>query len=210
MSAGSPTWWTGMMTFVRSVIARSAAPGSRLYVAGSTSAKTGVAPQCQTEFAVAMNDSEGTMTSSPGPTPSTYRASCSAVVQLVVATASAAPTRSAKACSNSRTFGPCETQPDAITAATSSPSRPVRCGLANGICMALRSQRGRGDALCAPPVDESPQPVFEPDLGLEAQLLASQRRVGQAARHLVDAALGAELDLEVLAAHDLQKQAREL
>ena len=51
------------------------------------------------------------MTSSPGPTPETWSASCSAVVQFVVATASAAPTRSANAASNSRTRGPCETQP---------------------------------------------------------------------------------------------------
>ncbi len=36
---------------------------------GSMSAKTGVAPHCQTAFAVAMNESEGTITSSPGPTP---------------------------------------------------------------------------------------------------------------------------------------------
>ena len=59
------------------------------------SAKTGVAPHCQTAFAVAMNDVEGTITSSPGPTPETYSARCSAVVQLLVATASGAPMRSA-------------------------------------------------------------------------------------------------------------------
>jgi hypothetical protein len=35
------------------------------------SAKIGVAPHCQTAFAVAMNDSDGTMTSSPGPIPDT-------------------------------------------------------------------------------------------------------------------------------------------
>src|SRR3978361_2314295 len=101
-----------MMTFVRSVIARSAASGSRLYVSGSMSAKTGVAPQCQTELAVAMNDSDGTMTSSPGPTHMTGSASCSAAWQLVVATASAAPTRSENASSKARTLGPCETQPE--------------------------------------------------------------------------------------------------
>ena len=59
------------------------------------SANTGVAPQCHTALAVAMNDSEGTITSSPGPTPLTWRASASAVVQFVVATASADPTRAA-------------------------------------------------------------------------------------------------------------------
>ncbi len=35
------------------------------------SANTGSAPHCHTELAVAMNDSDGTMTSSPGPTPET-------------------------------------------------------------------------------------------------------------------------------------------
>ena len=58
------------------------------------SANTGVAPHCQTALAVAMNDSDGTITSSPGPTPDAYSARWSAVVQLVVATASGAPTRS--------------------------------------------------------------------------------------------------------------------
>ena len=97
MSAGRPSWWTGMIALVRGVMARSAASGSRLNVRGSTSAKTGVAPHCQTELAVAMNDIDGTITSSPGPTPATCSASCSAVVQFETATASAAPTRSAKA-----------------------------------------------------------------------------------------------------------------
>ena len=58
-----------MIAFVRGVIARAAAAGSRLQVSGSMSAKTGVAPHCQTALAVAMNDSDGTITSSPGPTP---------------------------------------------------------------------------------------------------------------------------------------------
>ena len=97
------------------------------------SANTGVPPQCQTALAVAMKDSEGTITSSPGPTPFTCRASASAVVQLVVATASAAPTRAANRCSNSSTFGPWESQPEAITCATASCSAPDRYGLVIGI-----------------------------------------------------------------------------
>ena len=115
-----------MIAFVREVIARSAARGSRLYVAGSMSANTGVAPQCQTALAVAMNDSEGTITSSPGPTPRTWSANASAVVQLVVATASADPTRAANCRSNSSTLGPWESQPEAITCATASCSPPAR------------------------------------------------------------------------------------
>jgi hypothetical protein len=73
-----------------------------------------------------MNDIDGTITSSPGPIPETYSASWSAVVQFVVATASGAPTRSAKAASNSRTRGPWDTQPVAIVAATAAPSSPRR------------------------------------------------------------------------------------
>jgi hypothetical protein len=58
-----------MISLVFDVMARSAASGSRLSVSGSMSANTGVAPHCHTELAVAMNDSDGTMTSSPGETP---------------------------------------------------------------------------------------------------------------------------------------------
>ena len=43
--------------------------GSRLQVAGSMSAKTGVAPACTITLAVAQNVSGVVMTSSPGPTP---------------------------------------------------------------------------------------------------------------------------------------------
>ncbi len=124
-----------MIALVRGVIARSAASGSRLKVRGSTSAKTGVAPHCQTELAVAMNDIDGTITSSPGPTPATCSASWSAVVQFETATASAAPTRSAKRVSNSRTRGPWETQPVAMTRATASPSSPRRVGRLKGISL---------------------------------------------------------------------------
>src|SRR5690349_13162009 len=96
------------------------------------SANTGVPPHCQTALAVAMNDREGTMTSSPGPTPAAYSASANAVVQLVVATASGAPTRAAKASSKALTRGPCDTQPEAITSATAALSLPVKHGRANG------------------------------------------------------------------------------
>ena len=53
-------------------------------------------------------------------------------MQLVVATASAAPTRAANACSNARTRGPCETQPEAIASATAAPSSPRKYGRVNG------------------------------------------------------------------------------
>src|SRR3954470_20187785 len=121
-----------MIAFVALVTARSAASGSRLNVRGSTSAKTGVAPHCHTAFAVAMNDIEGTTTSSPGPTPETWSASWSAVVQLLTATASTAQTRSANAGAIPPTRGPGDPQPEAITSATARPSSPRRYGRANG------------------------------------------------------------------------------
>ena len=69
------------------------------------------APDWRIEFAVAMNDIEGQMTSSLGPTPETTSDRCSAAVQLQTATASAVPQKAATARSNSATLGPCVTQP---------------------------------------------------------------------------------------------------
>ena len=51
--AGRPNRCTGMIAFVRSVIRRSTSAGSRLSVAGSISAKTGVAPRRAIASAVA-------------------------------------------------------------------------------------------------------------------------------------------------------------
>ena len=56
-------------------------------VSASTSANTGRAATYVAAFAVAMKEKEGTTTSSPGPTPDTFSARCSAVVQLDTATA---------------------------------------------------------------------------------------------------------------------------
>ena len=58
-----------------------------------------------------MNDSDGTTTSSPGPTRRTTSARCRAAVQEETATAWPAPSAAANACSNSATRGPCATQP---------------------------------------------------------------------------------------------------
>ena len=51
----------------------------------------------------------GTITSSPGPSPSAATATCSAVVQELVATACAAPGERREASSNCFTNGPCTT-----------------------------------------------------------------------------------------------------
>ncbi len=58
-----------MTPTVRSVIAASTASGERQKSSASMSAKTGVAPVRATELAVAAKVNDGTMTSSPAPTP---------------------------------------------------------------------------------------------------------------------------------------------
>src|ERR671934_3118083 len=73
-----------------------------------------------------MNVKEGTITSSPGPTPIAASARWRPVVHEVVATPYFAPTYAATAFSNSATLGPCVTQPLLIDSygarASSSPS----------------------------------------------------------------------------------------
>ena len=54
MSAGRPPMCTGMMAFVRGVIAASIFSGSRLCVPGSTSTKIGTAPTASAARPVAM------------------------------------------------------------------------------------------------------------------------------------------------------------
>ena len=76
MSAGCPYRCTGMTPTVRSVTAASTAAGSRQKKSGSMSTNTGVAPVSATEFAVAAKVKDGTMTSSPGPTPAASRPRC--------------------------------------------------------------------------------------------------------------------------------------
>ena len=69
MSAGWPYRCTGMIARVRGVIARSTASAVMLCVAGSGSTGTGAAPVWDTASQVAMKVLDGTITSSPGPTP---------------------------------------------------------------------------------------------------------------------------------------------
>src|SRR5216683_7351022 len=73
-----------------------------------------------------MKVNDGTMTSSPLPTPAVASARCRPVVQEVVAMPCLAPTYNATAFSNSATFGPWVTHPDLIDSygarASSSPS----------------------------------------------------------------------------------------
>jgi len=86
MAAARPLTCTGTTALVRGVMARSNASGSMPSVAGSMSTKTGVAPVSVTAFAVAMNVTSGTTTSSPRRTPNAARLRKMAAVPLVTAT----------------------------------------------------------------------------------------------------------------------------
>ena len=104
-----------------------------LKVAASMSTNTGVAPQCRTLLAVAMNEWLTVTTSSPGRTPTASSARCSAAVPLDTAHACGAPTNPANSRSNAATSGPCITQPDSSTRATAAASSGPSSGRAMGI-----------------------------------------------------------------------------
>ena len=86
-----------MIPTVRSVTSDSICATSMLYVSRSTSQNTGVAPMSSTTFAVETHVNAGTITSSPGETPSAATMRCSALVHDVAATACGAPTYAAEA-----------------------------------------------------------------------------------------------------------------
>ena len=153
----------------------------RLPVAGSTSAKTGRAPTYVGALAVAMNENDGTTTSSPGADAGhderqVQRRRAAEIGDRVRRPAA----RPAKRRSNSATRGPWATQPDAITSATAAASSSPSHG-----CITLmrahrrRHQRTAGRDLLAqrtPPLDELAQALLEPDLGLEAEVARARRR----------------------------------
>src|SRR5689334_4384097 len=132
-----------------------------------------------------MNDNDGTITSSPGPMPSTTIARCKPVVHDDTATPWRAPTTAATAVSNSATRGPCATQPDATAAAAGTDSSGRRNGFITGIMRVVSSRFTRGCAFRPPPLDEAAEALFEADRGLEAEQLACSRRVGEASGHRV-------------------------
>ena len=80
MSAHWPKRCTGMTALVRGVTAAASAAGSRLKVAGSMSANTGLAPTRWAQPAVAKKLNGVVTTSSPWPTPSAIRATSRASV----------------------------------------------------------------------------------------------------------------------------------
>ena len=91
---------------MRGVIASSTRFGSMLYVSGSMSTKTGLAPISDIGPAVAINVWAVVMTSSPGPTPTASSARCNAAVPEPTPTAPFAPTLAANACSKPATSLP--------------------------------------------------------------------------------------------------------
>ena len=171
------------------------------------SANTGVAPHCQTAFAVAMNDIDGTITSSPAPTPEAYNARCSAVVQLVVAIASGAPTRSRE-----------RTLEGLYSGALRDP--PGSDHLGEGVGLAAPQERARernlhqftpasaaawaGSRSALPPFDEPAQALIDVDLGLEAQPVAGGRVSASRRGTLLTDSLRAELDVEIGVHHGQQ------
>src|SRR4051812_33013922 len=146
-SAACPYRWTGRMALVRGVILASTWAGSMVYVAGSTSTYTGVAPQYEMAHDVAMNVIGTVMTSSPGPTPAARRARCRADVPELTATQCLAPTYSAKAASNSATRGPRMKAADSAAA-----SRAGRTSSFSPANWALRSMNGTSGRAAAVPV----------------------------------------------------------
>jgi hypothetical protein len=83
-------------------------------------------------FAVAQNVSGVVTTSSPGPMPHAMSDRCRAAEQELTASACGAPTYAANSCSNWRTRGPVESQPEASVRCTSSNSAEPRSGGAKG------------------------------------------------------------------------------
>ncbi len=175
----------------------------------STSAKTGRAPTYVTALAVAMNEKDGTTTSSPAPTPATTSARCSAVVQFEVATACSASWASANLPSNSADPGPLgdpaggDDLADGRDLLAAQPrlhdvdpvhDTPVRLRPA-----AISSRSGCHQAT------SSRSPCSSIHLGAEAEVLPRGRDVGEPADDAVDGAVRAVLDLQVRAHHAEQR-----
>ncbi len=118
-----------MTARVRGVIARSVAARSRVYVTGSMSTKTGVAPAIMIVVAEATNENAGVMTSSPGPTPSAVNASRSASVPEATPSAQGTPHRAASSCSSALPSAPSTNWLESINraVAASSSARSAAC-----------------------------------------------------------------------------------
>src|SRR6267142_1352413 len=151
---GCPAIETMTMALVFFVSADSSFEGSRFFVEGSTSTKTGLAPRYRIVSPVLTKVYGEVTTSSPGPTPAAMSARWSAAVQEERATAcrggGVAPeaTYLVTAASSSRALGPVVSQPERSTAVTASISACVMDGLWKGIEAGtgwkVAQSRGRG------------------------------------------------------------------
>ena len=102
-----------MIALVRGLIAaRAASAEIHGRSSAAMSANTGVAPVYRTALAVATKLNEGTITSSPGPSPAARQIRCNPAVQLVTASACSTPTYSANRDSSSSVRGPMLSQPE--------------------------------------------------------------------------------------------------
>ena len=95
-----------MIARVRGVMAARTASGSRLYVTGSISTSTGVAPTRDTHPAVAKKEYVLVTTSSPGPMPSAISTASSASVPDDTLTASGTSRAAISSRSSPSTSGP--------------------------------------------------------------------------------------------------------
>src|SRR5438067_7654335 len=175
---------TGMIAFVRGVIASSTAAGSTLKVRSSISANTGFARSNRITLAEATNEKLDVITSSPGPMPRRWSATCRPAVPLEHAMACCVPTRSANARSNAGPTGPQARLSDRRTSSTSSSSRLSMYGRARGIDRVVTTALdGRADRILEQ-VGEAL--VLSADDGEERVLDLLRYRAARAGRVVVD------------------------
>ena len=108
-----------------------------LKVRGSISTNTGLPPARQTEFAVAAKVKEGTITSSPGRTPTAMSAMCRPDVPEFTAIQWRPLTKAENSDSKAATSGPCAIIPDCRTRSTAARSSAPTIGFAAGIITSL-------------------------------------------------------------------------
>src|SRR5687767_13813739 len=167
------------------------------HVSSSESTSTGAPRSYAIAFADAMNVSDGTSTSSPGSTPASRIATCSAAVPVAHATACFAPTYAANSRSNRSTNGPTDDTKFVVTHSSRYlRSLPPRYGSLSGT---------RSDMVLVPvqmhvlahPLGGAAEAVLEGDRVAPAEQLVRARRIGLEHQHLAGVGaqpLGVELE----------------
>ena len=118
MSTGRPDRYTGMIAFVRGVIAFSSRSRSMLRVAGSISTNTGVAPVSRITLLVETQVIGVVMTSSPAPTPAIRRPISIVAVPELNERTGRPPQYADNSASNCWFCGPVVIQPERSTSTT--------------------------------------------------------------------------------------------